>query len=336
MVFAPNTQNLFCENCHCYKNINHKNNIALHSLSAAIENIKNTKTIKKQSRFVNCPNCGSKIKLNSFEVSKECEYCGSNIVAQDLNLIVKKPDGIIPFMFDKKGVGERFILGVKKQFFVPNKFKKQLPESNIEGDYIPSFSFNVDVVYTYKGCLYKNETRTDSDGNRETVKKYFNISGADNKSYKNLLVESSSKIAQTEINGVVPFNYNQSKTYNDAYISGYVVEKYDNEVYNCLEKYNTLLNQYIRQDILSGYSYDGVSSLNITKQTSNETYSYYLVPVYKITYSYKNKNYITYMNGQTGRIDANIPKSGFKMFMVTGFPFLLVAIFIIIGIIFGH
>lgn len=336
LVYSPNNQSLVCEKCFAVKQIKHMEHVALHSLKTALEVAKTKTKSQTGQRCMQCPNCGSKIMLKEFEVSGDCEYCGSSVVAQDVSLVVKKPDGIIPFMFDKEVAADRFTAGIKKQFWAPRKFKKKPPQSNIEGDYIPTFSFNAHAVYTYNGTLYKDEQVSDGDGGTKTVRKYFKISGAGNKQYNNLLVESSSKLTQQQINGVVPYNYAQSRKYDDAYIAGYVVEKYDNEVYNCLEKYNNLLVENIKHDILSQYQYDGVSELNITKSISDEKYSYYLVPVYKISYTYKNKPYQTYMNGQTGRIDSNVPKSGLKVFMCTGFPILLVMLFIALVFIFGR
>ena len=334
LIYYPNKQDLMCEKCLVHQKIAHISKVQTHTLTTVDCNTQ-PKNVINYNSSMQCPNCGSKISLNKFEYSKDCDYCNSSVVAQDASLVVKKPDGIIPFMFDKDLASDKFVQNVKKNFWAPNKFKKKLPKSNIEGDYIPSFGFNADVVYTYNGKLYNNVTVRDSDGNSRTERRYFNISGANNTRYENILVESSSKMMQNQINGVLPFNYNQSKKYSDAYIAGYVVEHYDTAVGGCLQKYKTLLEENIKKDILSKYSYDGVSFLNIHKNVSNESYSYYLVPVYKFTYSYKNKTYKTYMNGQTGRLDNNIPKSKLKTTLVVLLPFLLVISFIILGFIFG-
>lgn len=329
LVFSPATQNLFCEKCLTYKQIKHSLQVEKHNLNKALKS--NEKTTNETDRFVNCPNCGNKINLDKFEISKDCTYCGSSIVAQDVSIISKKPDGIIPFAFDKKQASEKFVENVKKQFWAPRKFKKQPPERVIEGDYIPSFAFNTDVVYTYKGMLYNERTVEHRNGHSDTVRDYFKIAGEDSTHYDNILVESSSKISQHNINGILPYDYSKVYKYQDAYISGFVVEKYDKSVSNCLKTYDNLLTERLRRDILSQYSYDGVDYLHIKKTTYDETYSYNIVPLYKFTYSYKKKQFVTYMNGQTGRIDKNIPKSGWKIFFIIVLPIILITC----GIIFG-
>ena len=89
----------------------------------------------------------------------------------------------------------------------------------------------------------------------------------------------------------------------------------------------------IRSDILRKYTYDGVSYLNVNTDYSNETFEYDILPVYRFDYDYKNKKYVTYMNGQTGRVDNNIPKSPAKIALVVILIILAVLLPIIIAII---
>lgn len=330
LVYCPNNQDLICEKCLSHEAIQFSKNVKKHLLNEELSS-KNSPSLQNENKSIKCPNCGSEIELKAYEISKTCDYCGSSVIAQATNVIAKKPDGIIPFMFDKEVASEKFVAGVKKQWLAPKQFKKKPPQSIIEGDYIPSFGFNADAVYTYRGVLYENVTVRDSEGHNTTERRYFNISGADSNRYENILVEASSKIKQDNINNILPFKYKDCFAYNDAFIAGYVVEKYDTEVENCLQKYNKLLDENITADILSKYRYDGVRSLNFNKTVSNESFSYYVVPVYKFSYTYKDKQYITYMNGQTGRIDSNIPKSRLKQTLLVLLPFIFVLLFIILG-----
>ena len=330
LVYSPNSKDLICEKCLFHQKIQISNSVKKHSLNEELAK-NSSHALQNEHKSIKCPNCGSEIELKTYEISKICEYCGSSIISQATNIAIKKPDGIIPFMFDKEVAGEKFVAGVKKQWLAPKQFKKKPPQSIIEGDYIPSFSFNADAVYTYRGVLYENVTVRDSEGHNTTEQRYFNISGADSNRYENILVEASSKIKQNNIDNILPYKYKDCYTYDDAFIAGYVVEKYDTEVKNCLQKYNKLLDANIQADILSKYRYDGVKSLNFNKTISNETYSYCIVPVYKFSYTYKDKQYITYMNGQTGRIDSNIPKSRLKQTLLVLLPFIFVLLFIILG-----
>ncbi len=223
---------------------------------------------------------------------------------------------------------KKFINTIKKRFFAPNKFKKVLPENQIKGIYIPAFTFDANTISNYSGELYTEHTERDSDGNSRTVRDYFHISGDWKYTYKNIAVECSSHITQNQLHGFLPYNFDNKKPYNNSFILGYSVEQYDKEVADCKSTYKDILNTTIRRDILSKYYYDGVNYLNINTNVCDEKYQYHILPVYRFEYKYKNKNYVTYMNGQTGGVDSNTPKSGWKIALV-----ILIPVLIIIGII---
>ena len=51
-----------------------------------------------------------------------------------------------------------------------------------------------------------------------------------------------------------------------------------------------------------------------------------MLPIYQIEFEYKDKKYLSYMNGQTGRVGTGIPKSPVKI----TFTVLLVLLFLAI------
>ena len=83
---------------------------------------------------------------------------------------------------------------------------------------------------------------------------------------------------------------------------------------------------------MSKYSYDGVSYLNVSSEFSDETYTYDLLPVYRFEYEYDKKQYKTYMNAQSGKVDRNVPKSKWKIAFVVILGILLFLIPILLSI----
>ena len=41
-----------------------------------------------------------------------------------------------------------------------------------------------------------------------------------------------------------------------------------------------------------------------------------MLPMYRINFNYKNKKYSNIINGQTGKVGGNIPKSKFKIALI--------------------
>ena len=334
LYYNPSTKSLFCDNCKTSYPIKNTATIQYHNLNEQSKNQDNSE-YQALNKVFKCPNCGANVVLSRLEISAKCPYCATGLVIDDKNIVGLKPDAVIPFEFDEAEAGRRFVGNIKKRFFAPNKFKKQLPENDIFGIYIPSFGFDADTFSVYSGQLYNEHTVTDGQGHTRTVRNYFKIAGNYDNDYHDIMVESSAHIYQSDLNGLLPYKYNQKQPYSNAYIMGYSVEQYDKTVDACKGEYRQILDGKIRQDILRKYSYSGVSYLNINTQYKNERYLYNILPLYRFEYKYKNKNYITYMNGQTGKVDGNTPKSGIKIAMVVILALLVVVGFIILGFVFG-
>lgn len=337
LIFSPKDQNLLCENCgKTYPIETGDAQIVLHDLNAEkSDQNSDYKQFVSNNKVFKCPNCGSNVILNAYEISKKCPYCDTSLVIDESKLPGIKPDAVIPFLFDEKEAGTKFVQSVKKDWFVPNAFKKQMPENQIKGIYIPAFSFNVNTISSYNGRLYNDVSRTDSEGHTTTDRNYFNINGNFTRKFTDILVECSSKLVQSQIDEFLPYNYGKKKPYNDGFIRGYSVEHYNENVDSCKVTYERILTDLIRSGILSQYHYDGVDSLKVSTSKSNETYAYYLVPIYRFDYVYNKKHYATYMNGQTGRVDSNVPKSKLKIAFVSILAILLVVGFILIGVLCG-
>lgn len=312
LYFSPKTQTLMCEKCNRQQAIDKNFEINKHSVGQELDKQQHGEYVS-QNKVFKCSNCGSSVILDKYEVSKQCLYCDTNLVLNSQNLSALKPDAIIPFVFDKEEACKKFRESIQKKAFLPNEFKKELPKQSVKGLYIPSFSFECDIKSEYNGELYNIKTYKDSEGNTQTSRSCFSINGKIENRLEDIIIESSSILTQAQLSGILPYKYEDKQAYNDAYIRGYNLEVYDTHIEECRKTYKTMADSRVRSSILSKYDYDGINHLNINSIYLNQKYSYTVLPIYQFKYSYKNKKYITYMNGQTGKVDSNVPRSGAKI-----------------------
>lgn len=328
MIYSPQRQKLYCESCQTTKDIKF---VALKE-KHPYDQLKLTKQDKDyNAQIVNlsCPNCGASVINNAKGYSDICPYCNSALVANNIVDSVLKPDGIIPFVFSNEEASQKYRQGIKKKWFIPNKFKKAPPTENIKGIYIPCFSYDADTDSTYSGRLATDHTHTDSQGRSHTVTTYKNISGIQKSQQRDILVETSSKINQIQLDEILPYNYSNLVKFNTSFIIGYSVEHFDKSLKDCKIIAENIMNENIKQIILNKYSYDRVVSFNLDTVFTNNMYNYNLIPIYKCDYTYKNKNYTTIMNGQTGMVGGGVPRSPIKI------TFFVMFILLIIGGIFA-
>ena len=329
MRYTPEKKQLFCENCQSLKNIvaealTQKHNYSTDSLQVD----QASREWQEQTKSLKCPNCGAGVVLNKLEYSSACPYCGSSLVSRDDKDDSIAPDGIIPFTFSDSAAASKYVTGLKKKWFLPNKFKKSPPTENIHGVYVPIFGNDSDTISKYSGRLAKDHTTTNSKGERRTYTTYQNIFGTHQSAQRDILVETSSKLNQDQFAKIQPFHMSNAVKFNQGFIMGYTVEHYENTVHQCRKVAEGIMQNNIKREILSRYSYDRVVSFDMSTAHANQKYMYYLVPVYKCDYEYKKKQYTTIMNGQTGKVGGGYPKSPVKITF-----FVLMWVLIIAGII---
>ena len=316
LVFSPKQNALLCEKCSSNTAIDLDKSKVI--IKHDILDVKNLSTVKVEGGEANCPSCGA-VVTNSKQLSNVCPYCGSNMVVNVKQENAIKCDAVIPFKIDKSELKDVYEQKIKHKHFIPNKLKKCPENSRIEAFYIPAFGFDASTINTYAGRLGK--TYTDSNGNSRT--KYFKISGTKQINIKDNLVETSSKLNQYDLDNIRPYNIKQSVPYNPDFIRGYSVEHYDKNLKDCFSASRISMKKIISDTILSGYSYDCVDYLNVDSSFSEEKYCQYILPVYQLNFNYKNKNYTTFVNGQTGKIGSGIPKSAVKITFTVIFAILI-------------
>ena len=317
--FAPSSQNLKCPSCGKVKELEKISTNKKHDLSEAKE--KKHEKWSNTSKMMRCQTCGAEIVLSRLEFSGVCPYCNSSYVSKTDELPDFIPDKVLPFFFDEVEAGKRFKLQIKRKFYVPSACKKNVKPENINGTYIPAFSFDANIKSNYSGVLSRKNENNESE--------YFNISGTHNSFQKDLIEENSSKITQATLKKILPYDLSKAYDFSEGFVLGYVVEHYEDAFNVCLNKAKKEMEQKVKQEILSKYTYDSVREFNMKCDFSDQKYQYSVLPIYQMNFSYRNKNYNIIMNGQTGKIGGKFPTSVIKV-LLTIFGWLLIIALIIV------
>lgn len=317
LVFSPKHQALFCENCKSTYPIEENLQPHKHIFDESVDFTQEKTEWSDAVKVLKCSNCGAKIVLGKLEYTKICPYCKSPNIAQTDQLPGLKPDSIIPFVFDQADAKERFCKQIRKKWFLPNKFKKFLPTLQLVGTYVTSFVFDASTRTAYSGTLSYTTTETHRTPSGEiqtkTVTHYVNVKGSINKNFSNLVTESSSLITQSEYQQIYPYNFSQCTGFSQDYLRGFVVEHYQQGLQECNGIANGLMESQIRTAIVQKHNCQNAVNLNLSTTFLKKEFSYTLLPIYFFEYTYKKKSYRTLMNGQTGKIGTDVPRSGWKI-----------------------
>lgn len=331
MQFHPDTQTLYCEHCGTHKTIENVTGAEEQDILRAFSECDGAENLDNAVLFL-CDNCGAKVALVRGETAKCCPFCGTAHVTELDELAGIKPNAVIPFAFGKEKAVEIVTKWAKKRAYAPGKFKKNLKGDNVNGVYTPSFTFDSATSSSYVGRIGKRHTRVVGTGKNKRTQTYTvwrNISGYYNFNFNDILISSGSKISQSQLDKIGPYNTEGSVKYEEEYLLGFMSYRYEEGIEDCWGKAKGVMDRALRKKILSQYSYDVVDYLNVSTTHSNVTYKYVMLPVYVGNFNYGKKLYNYFVNGSTGKIKGKAPVSALKIILTV-----LAGIALIVGLYF--
>ena len=94
---------------------------------------------------------------------------------------ILRPTGILPFSRSKEDIIPYYKQWIKKKAFSPNKLRKNFKADQVQGVYLPVFTFDSLAHTNYRGRLGKKRTRTVHRNGKtytETYTEWFYVSGS--------------------------------------------------------------------------------------------------------------------------------------------------------------
>ena len=269
-----------------------------------------------ETHVFRCENCGAQEVLADGEIAKKCPFCGTTNIVRTDELPGLRPNGVVPFSIAKDDAIRRVRRWARKKLFAPRRFRKEADPENVNGMYMPAFSFDTSADAWYSGVLGKYHYRTKRVNGRTVQERYlvtFPIRGNYSMFFDDILIQASDKIGQKSLNALQPFDTNESKEYRKEYLSGYTAGQYSKDGLACWEEAKGVIHGRLRSAILAGYHYDTVVSFDLDFHCRNTTYKYLLLPIYVGHCSWKKKLYHFFVSGHNGKVTGKAPVSPLKV-----------------------
>lgn len=258
-------------------------------------------------RSYSCESCGAEILADETTGATTCPYCGNNVVMKDRFSGGLRPDFIIPFKLDKKAAKEGLMKHLTGKRLLPKVFKSQNHIDEIKGIYVPFWLFDADADASIK---YDATTvRVWSDGDYEyTETNHYALHRAGSLGFEKIPVDSSSKIDNTLTEAIEPFNFNDLKPFEAAYLAGYLADKYDVKSDDCIVRANERIKSSAEEAFRkTATGYTSVTAKESYVDLRNGSAKYALLPVWVLNTTWQGKKYVFAMNGQTGKFIGDLP-----------------------------
>lgn len=260
-----------------------------------------------------CKSCGGEIVADATTGATTCPYCDNPVVMTGQFAGGLKPDLIIPFKYDKKAAKEALNRHIASKKMVPKIFKDQNHIEEIKGVYVPHWLFTGTAIADAEFTAERVRSWSDSNYNYKETS-YFNCQRSGNLNFANIPVDGSSKMDDTLMESIEPFDVREAKSFSTAYMAGYLADKYDVGLEASIPRANERVKSSVESALertVTGYNVvlPKYSQVNI----ANGSYAYALYPVWILNTSWNGKKYTFAMNGQTGKFVGDLPldKSAF-------------------------
>jgi len=286
-----------------------------------------------------CKSCGGEIVGDETVGATSCPYCGNPVVIMNAFRGALKPDYIIPFELDKETAKKKLVEHYKGKHFLPKVFTEQNHIDEIKALYVPFWIYDAtaDARFRFKTTTVRSWTK----GNyRYTETKHYMVNREGTLKFSKVPVDGSSKMPNDLMESIEPYDFSKAVDFQTAYLSGYLADKYDEDLDKCTPIANSRIDKSTEAEFrstVSGYSSVTVEAKNINLVDSVAKYAMY--PVWILNTSFDGKNYLFAMNGQTGKFVGDLPVDKKKMWgtfalillIATVVLYLIISMFVLNG-----
>ena len=214
-----------------------------------------------------------------------------------------------------------------------NTIKTKKNIEKITGIYIPFWAY--DFYVSGKINFSATDIHTWSDvRNRYTKTDRFNVTCSGEMSYDKVLADGSSRFSDDLMDSLEPFDYQGLISYNQAFLAGFLSEKYDVDndtaILRAKERTVNTTISLVKEKVRHQTSTMTSHSLDI----KNNEVNYILLPVFMVNTKFHDKQYTFAMNGQTGKIVGDLPISPLRT-ILWSLGIYLVCFLIMLGLYLG-
>ena len=254
-----------------------------------------------------CTTCGAELVCDATTAATTCPYCGNPTVLGGKLSGKLKPEYILPFQLDKKAAIAQLTKYYKGKKFLPKAFKTQNHIAEIQGVYVPFWLYDaeVDARGSYEGLVSESHREGDY---RVTTTQHYDVRREGTATFTHVPVDGSSKMPNTHMDSIEPFDYSGLKPFSTAYLPGFLADRYDEDADACAPRAEQRIVHSTQAALHATTSdYPSVDTLEENIHITAQKAHYALLPVWTLHTRWHDKDFLFAMNGQTGRLIGDLP-----------------------------
>ncbi|TMG84968.1 MAG: hypothetical protein E6H74_05595 [Betaproteobacteria bacterium] len=118
------------------------------------------------------------------------------------------------------------------------------------------------------------------------------------------------------LRGIEPFPTAELKDYDPGFVAGWVVERYQIDLVAAAKTARDAMDAKLRQLCAEQIPGDTYRNLDVRSNYSEQTFKHILAPIWLRSYNFGARAFQAVMNGYTGAIQGEYPKSWIKVMLL--------------------
>ena len=292
-----------------------------------------------EKRTVQCQSCKAVSVYDPERVGQNCEFCGSPALVDYKEIKAPiRPQSLLAFKITQAHVREQIRRWYASKWLAPNALKTRALVDRVHGIYIPYWTFDAHAVCPWTAeaghYYYTTETYRDNQGRAQTRQvrhtRWEPASGEVRHFFDDEPVPGTTGVSHGLLRGVEPFPTGELVPYSTAYVSGFVVEQYQIVLADAAQQSQAQMTERLREMCAAQIPGDTHRNLHISPRFSGQTFKHILVPIWLLTYNFKSHPYQMVVNGYTGQMSGEYPKSWIKIALLVVAAIIVLIIFLML------
>jgi hypothetical protein len=314
--------------------------IAEHDLVTALRAISDdARGWRADTRQVRCQSCNAISVLDPSRQAQTCAFCGSaQLVAYEETKPALRPESVLPFRQSETEARDGIRAWYSRLWLAPSALKRRALTDTVRGIYLPYWTFDahVEADWTAEAGHYYYETETYVVNGQTRTRQVQRIrweptAGHVAHFFDDDLVCASVGVQPALVRGIEPFPMHDLKPYDPGYIAGWIVERYQIDLVGAAQRARAAMDAKLQALCARQVPGDTYRSLAVDARYSKQTFKHTLAPVWLLTYTYGARRFQCVMNGVTGAVRGEYPKSAWKIALLVLAVIVVVALIISMG-----
>jgi DNA-directed RNA polymerase subunit RPC12/RpoP len=296
--------------------------------------MQNLQPMARDAMQVGCDSCGAIVNFTPPETARNCDFCGAKIVAQPKSADpLVAPEGVLPFRITDKEANQNYKTWLSSLWFAPSKLKNLAQADKMSSVYIPYWTYDAHASSQYTGergeHYYETETYTEN-GQTKTRQvqrtNWYPASGEVERDFDDVCVPATRSLPQEYIERLEPWDLEELKSYEPAFLSGHKAQTYQVALDEGFELFKQRAYNVIHEDARQDIGGDEQRVHTIDTDYSNVTFKHLLLPIYAGAYQFGGKTFQIVVNGRTGEVQGERPYSWLKIAALVVFIIIVIVI----------